>query len=157
MITRYLIAVFLAAATGWAEDASREGLLRLLREPLPAGMHADGAPVFYAANLYEYIDGGAELFHSYELQALLHQEFKATGADLTVDIYDMGTAENASAIFADTRVPKPRPVAACDGALGHDYGLQLRRGATYGEITVPTADPTLQAAAEAFAKAVCGK
>ena len=54
-------------------------------------------------------------------------------------------------------MPKPRSVAACDEALGHEWGLKLRHGPIYGEITTTKADPTLQAAAEAFAKAVCGK
>jgi hypothetical protein len=99
-----LVLLFAAPVYG-ADDAGRSGLLNLLRAPFPAHLRAVGAPVFYGQNLYEYIDGGAELFHSFDMKTLLHQEFKAGETDLTVDVYDMGTLENAFGTYAAERSP----------------------------------------------------
>jgi hypothetical protein len=105
-----------------AADADRAALAALVREPMPAGLQADAAPVFYAANLYEYIDGAAELFHSFDLQVMLHQELKSAATELTVDIYDMGSAENAFGAYAEERAPSYRFLAI--GAEGYqDEGI----------------------------------
>jgi hypothetical protein len=105
-----------------ADEASRSTLREMLRDPLPAQMRPDGPAAFYTENLYEYIDGGAELFHSYGLQVLFHQEFKAAEADLTVDVYDMGVPENAFGVYAAERTPGYKFTAI--GAEGYqDEGI----------------------------------
>lgn len=117
----FLFALSAAAAQG-ADAASRAGLLNLVNAPLPASLHAAGAPVFYGENLYEYIDGGAELFHSFAMKTLLHQEYKAGETDLTVDVYDMGSLENAFGTYAAERSPNYKFVQI--GAEGYqDEGI----------------------------------
>jgi hypothetical protein len=116
------VILILALQPAAAADAHRTALAGLLRAPLPAGLTADAAPVFYASNLYEYIDGAAELFHSFDLQVMLHQEVKGAGAELTVDVYDMGSAENAFGTYAEERAPSYRFIAI--GAEGYqDEGI----------------------------------
>ncbi len=90
----------------------------LLREPLPAGVQAAGPTVLYRQNLYEYIDGAAELFHSFGLEVLTHREFKAGDVELTADVYDMGTAENAFGAYAAERSPGYRFITI--GAEGYE-------------------------------------
>ncbi|MDR3763509.1 MAG: hypothetical protein P4M01_05375 [Acidobacteriota bacterium] len=86
--------------------ASRVRLLQLIPAALPAQAKANAPAEFYsAANLYQYMDGGADIYALYNLQLMLHQEFKADTADVTVDIFDMGTAENAFGMYASERSP----------------------------------------------------
>ena len=55
--------------------------------------------------LYQYIDGGADVYLLYDFQVLLHQDFKAGTADITTDVYDMGKPEDAFGIYSAERSP----------------------------------------------------
>ena len=98
-----------AASDGQAvSEATRTQLLTLVPDPLPNQARALQAPVFYAANLWEYIDGDADRFQLYGLEAMLHQEFQAGGINVRLDIYSMGKPENAFGIYALDRSSKGR-------------------------------------------------
>ncbi|RPJ56229.1 MAG: hypothetical protein EHM23_24145 [Acidobacteria bacterium] len=85
----------------------RERLSRLVPDPPPARATAEGQPAFYdSPTLYQYMDGAADVFQIYDVQALFHQDFKAGPLDLTVDIFDMGSLENAFGMYAAERSPK---------------------------------------------------
>jgi len=82
-------------------------LAKLLAEPLPSHPRPEGQPAFYTPDsLYQYIDGGADVYLLYDFQSLMHQEFKSGGAELTADIYDMGKPEDAFGIYSAERSPK---------------------------------------------------
>jgi hypothetical protein len=153
---RRLTVVLMLVACGRGGESSAPG--HLARRSLPAGWTEESRSTYDEKTIFDYIDGGAERY----LRRGFHRLYTARYVDaakdeLTVDLYDMGNPENAAAIFADTRVPDPRPVAACDRAEAHDYGVELRRGRVYGEIMVLRGDPALKAAAVAFARAVCAE
>ena len=81
-------------------------LLNFLAAPLPAQAAAQDPPSFYKPdNLYQYIDGAADLFLLYDFRILLHQDFKSGKAEVTVDVYDMGTPEDAFGMYAAERSP----------------------------------------------------
>ncbi|HZP00083.1 MAG TPA: DUF6599 family protein [Terriglobia bacterium] len=95
----------LAAAQG--SDSAEKQVRRLVNDPLPAGVKRDEAAVLYKPdNLYEYIDGGADIYLLYDFQRLLHQNLKSGDGELTVDIYDMGKAENGFGMYAAERSPR---------------------------------------------------
>ena len=80
---------------------------KLLSDPLPGHPKPQAEPSFYKPDtLYQYIDGGADVYLLYDFQALLHQEFKAGAADVTADVYDMGKPEDAFGIYSAERSPK---------------------------------------------------
>jgi hypothetical protein len=55
-------------------------------------------------NLSDYIDGGAELFLSYNFQNALSLKYlDPAGDEITVDIFDMGSAPDAFGVFAHSR------------------------------------------------------
>jgi hypothetical protein len=86
---------------------TRSRLLKLIPTPPPAEAAAQGAVEFYTPEtLYQYMDGGADVYVLYELEAMMHQEFHAGQADVTVDIFDMGADENAFGIYASERSPE---------------------------------------------------
>lgn len=93
-------------------DSVQEQLPSFLREPLPGHATAQDALMFYKPdNLYQYIDGGADIYLLYDFKVLLHQDFKSGGAELTADIYDMGKPEDAFGMYAAERSPQYKFVA----------------------------------------------
>ena len=111
-----------ASATG-ASARSQGQLTSFLREPLPGKAVAQGsATVYNSDSLYQYIDGGADLYLLYDFKALLHQDFKSGAAELTADIYEMSSAEEAFGIYASERSPTYKFISI--GAEGYkDQGL----------------------------------
>jgi hypothetical protein len=97
-----------ASAAAQIDQATRDRLLKFTADPMPSQATAQGKPVFYADNLWEYIDGAADPFLLYGLKAMLHQEYKAGAVGVTVDIYFMGNLENAFGIYATERSAKSK-------------------------------------------------
>lgn len=111
---------FAANDRGFGSQAAnpQSQFTNLLREPLPGHAQAQASPSFYNADsLYQYIDGGADVYLLYDFKNLLHQEFKSGTAELTVDIYEMGKPEDAFGIYAAERSPTYRFAAI--GAEGY--------------------------------------
>ncbi len=87
-------------------DAAQKRLLRFLSQPLPGHAATQDSPSFYNPDsLYQYIDGGADIYLLYDFQFLLHQDFKSGAAELTTDIFDMGSPEDAFGMYASERSP----------------------------------------------------
>jgi len=87
--------------------ATHPQMTKLLVAPLPGHPKSEGEPAFYKPDsLYQYIDGGADVYLLYDFQNLLHQEFKSGATELMVDIYDMGKPEDAFGIYSAERSPK---------------------------------------------------
>lgn len=119
-----LIAVlFVPCVCGAEQDTSHQEMLKLIPEPLPAGAASQGAASFYGPdNLYQYMDGGADIFVLYGVTTLLHQEFRAKEVDVTVDIFDMGSPDSAFGMYAAERAPNYRFIKM--GAEGYkDEGI----------------------------------
>lgn len=82
-------------------------LAKLLADPLPGHPEPDANASFYKPDtLYEYIDGGADVYLLYDFQVLLHQVFKSGSTEVTADVYDMGKPEDAFGIYSAERSPK---------------------------------------------------
>jgi hypothetical protein len=91
------------AASGTSSE-SNEQLRSLLNAPLPGHTVAAEQASFYRPdNLYQYIDGGADVYLLYDFQALLHQNLNDAAAELTADIYQMRTPEDAFGVYAAER------------------------------------------------------
>jgi len=113
-LPRTLVLICIAAVVaGQAQSASpptsnaaQKQSASLLREPLPVQAAAQGPPSIYnPETLYQYIDGGADIYLLYDFKELLHQDFKSGAAEITVDIYQMGELEDAFGIYAAERSP----------------------------------------------------
>lgn len=88
-------------------DVSQKQIQSLLSAPLPGKVAPEEAAAFYKPDsLFQYIDGGADVYLLYDFQVLLHQNFKSGSADVTADVYDMGEREDAYGIYAAERSPK---------------------------------------------------
>jgi hypothetical protein len=105
------------------QDPGRQEMLRLIREPLPAGAVAQGPVSFFGPDdLYQYMDGGADIFLLYGVRALLHLELRTQAVDITADVFDMGSPDTAFGMYAAERSPDYRFVTI--GAEGYqDEGI----------------------------------
>jgi hypothetical protein len=89
-----------------ATAIAQERLASFLVEPLPSHAVPQDRPSSYKPDtLYQYIDGGADIYLLYEFRSLLHQDFKSGAVELTADIYDMGNPEDAFGMYAAERSP----------------------------------------------------
>jgi len=77
---------------------------RILPETI-AGWKKAGPPALYTPeNLSTYIDGGAELYLSYNFKNALSLKYKdSADNEIVVDIFDMGSASDAFGVFAHSR------------------------------------------------------
>jgi len=85
--------------------AVKAKLARLLPEPSAVQAAPAGEPKFFSTDLYKYIDGGADIYLDYGLVAMVHERYRASGTDVTVDIYNLGAPSSAFGIYASESSP----------------------------------------------------
>ena len=112
------------------------GCKKKIVDPFPAsgavaGWEKSGkTQSFDAANLCEYIDGGAEQYISAGVVGVSTSDYKFQGSlEATVDVYTMKSADGAKTIFdadpADRR-QQERAVGRCGAAVRAERGLPQR-------------------------------
>lgn len=83
------------------------------------GWKKSGRPsTFIKADLFNHIDGGAELFLEYGFDKLLVQRYARRKSELTLDVYEMESPESALGIYL-TKCGQETPVA---GILARNSG-----------------------------------
>jgi len=88
-------------------------------------------------NLFEYINGNAELFISYDFRNLITLTYnKDESTEITVDIFDMGNPANAYGVFSHSRENEDKFIS---DEIGSEYGgglLTFWKGRFYISILV---------------------
>jgi len=134
--------------------ATQEQLLKLLPDSAKLAATTTGVPRFYAADLYEYIDGEAVGYHAYDFIALLNQAYKSKGLDVIVDIYDMGEPANAFGVYASECSPENHFLKiGAEGYLG-DTGLNFWQGRYYVKLSGVDQKGNLSSVLESFAQSI---
>ena len=104
----------ISAAAPAQERSGSPGLAALV--PKLEGWALSEAPrSYFPETLFEYINGAAESYLSYDFRELVVADLqkKGTEATLTAEIYDMADPVNAFGIFGAERYPeKPRSGSA---------------------------------------------
>ena len=93
------------AAPAVIPAAAKARLAQLLPALSEVGAARVGEQKFYSSDLYQYSDGGADVYLDYGLVAMVHQEYKSPSTDFTLDIYNLGTPANAFGIYAAESSP----------------------------------------------------
>lgn len=149
-----LVLVFCASVAAPAQPAAiTEAGKTRLAAVLPAGK-----PVrFYSSDLYQYIDGAADVFHAYGLVAMAHQEYKVKDANVTVDVYDMGDPLKAFGIYAAERAPDYHFIEV--GAEGYVSGeiLNFLQGNYYVKLSAFSEKTKTAALLESVARSISAK
>ncbi|MBA7628575.1 hypothetical protein ES703_36063 [subsurface metagenome] len=94
-------------------------LARLLPETVEGWQIGRDDQVFNRENLYNYINGGAEIYLSYGFIEMINRTYVLPDQpDVIADILDMGTSQNAFGVFAHSRES-----IASDFGQGSEYHL----------------------------------
>ena len=123
------------------------------------GWERDGSPQEYREDeLYEYINGGAEIYHEYGFTQVFVQDFKSkSGKALSLEIFEMEDAESAYGIYTfKTSAEDKRLVLGSDAQLA-DYYLNFWKGNLLVTITGFDEDQETIKALQELAKAVDAK
>ncbi len=127
-----VLGLFLGAAAQ-QKPAGPVSSLAMLLPQLSGWTLADEPRPFRPDTLFEYINGAAEVYLSYDFQELLVAEFqgKSTKASLTVEIYDMGDGRNAFGIYSAERYPESRFLAVGNQGYLDEGSLNFLIGRYY--------------------------
>lgn len=101
----FLFLLWIPAST--ADQETSSSLSSLL--PKVNGMESQESPdVYFPETLFEYIDGAAEIYLSYDFQELIVAEYKGVDSSdsVVVEIYDMGNGKNSFGIYSAERYPE---------------------------------------------------
>jgi len=89
-----------------------------------SGWEATGSGVVYDRDtLFDYIDGGAELYLAYDFRRMLACRFERDGHPAIVaDVFDMGSSEDAFGVFSTERQDPEAGIGQ-----GSEYAVGLLR------------------------------
>ncbi len=141
---RLLICACVVASLGASCERTRTeeaqkptGIAALLpaENDLPGGWRvADTVRVFTGRELYEYINGGADIYHEYGFVEVAAQEYLTPGGvTVFLNLYKMSDPEAAFGIFSATRRPEYEVVAIGTAGARADYQQIFCHGAYYVE------------------------
>ncbi len=100
-VSLFLILISSYAGAGNNPDNGSEQIE--LKELLPSifdGWKTDETRFFTRDDLFDYLDGGAEIHLSYDFQKLLVQEYLSADKSILVEIYQMSSSEDAFGLFS---------------------------------------------------------
>jgi len=146
-----------ASAMGADAPGGIAGLLPAADE-IP-GWAVDGAPLDYGPdNLWEYIDGSAEMFLGYNFRHVLVQDYlSATEKGLKVELYEFESPLMAFGLYSQLRSPGLTAYDIGNEAFGDDYSINFWKDSCYVRVSIFEKDADLLAAAERFAAAIAGR
>ena len=111
-------------------------------------------------NLSDKIDGKAELYLSAGFKEMSCRSFNlgaAGGAHVDVYLYDMGSAQNAFAVFSGQRRPGSPNIPLTANAYVTANALFFTQGQFYGEIVADRASEAVKSSLQAYAAALLAK
>ncbi len=148
----FVSVVVFSATTG---SAALKDMLPRLADWKPA----EEARAYDPASLFEYIDGAAEAYISYDFKELvvgnyLHGTSKAT---MTVEIYDMGTPLDAFGIYSAERSPDSRFLAVGVQGYMDEGSLNFLAGRYYVKLLGYEGGDRTESYLNAYAAAIVSK
>ncbi|MFB0566727.1 MAG: DUF6599 family protein [Candidatus Aminicenantaceae bacterium] len=83
--------------------------------------------------LFEYIDGAAEIYLSYNFEKLIVAQYQKvdSAASLTIEIYDMGNEKNSFGIYSVERFPESNYLTLGNGGYMEEGALNFIVGTYY--------------------------
>lgn len=103
--------------------------------------------VFKPGNLFEYINGEAELYINYDFLEMATLSFVRADDDmagLTVDIYDMGTPLNAFGVYSNFRRPEMTFAAIGEQAITSDLNIRFYKDRFFIQLNIVSLKPEVK-------------
>jgi hypothetical protein len=105
-----VVSLVIFFALGVFSGHPEQGAQVFLKDILPVieGMQTSGSPqTYFPETLFEYINGAAEIYLSYDFKELIVAEYKMSDSadSVAVEIYDMGDHKNSFGIYSAERYP----------------------------------------------------
>ena len=151
----------MAAALLFAARASVGQEAAGLSKLLPAvekisGWKTDGEPLFYTADdLWEYIDGSAENFLSFDFRQVIAQDYLSPAdRGLKAEIYEHGSPLMAYGIYAQLRSPGLALHEIGNEAFSDEYSINFWKDRFYVRVAVFEKGEDSNAAMKLFAEAI---
>jgi len=109
--------------------------------------------------LFQYIDGGAEIYLSYDFKELVVAQYKKDNseASLTLEIYDMGNGKNSFGIYAAERFPESRYLPLGNQGYLEEGTLNFIAGKNYIKLLCFEGGPETDTFLKLFAEEVANK
>jgi hypothetical protein len=98
------------------------------------------ATVFEGTNLYDYINGGAEIFYEYGFTQVITQRYVFGDESITIDIYEMNHPKGAFGIYSIQRDPHMSALNVGDEGTEFDYSICFYQDHFYVAITATQPD-----------------
>ena len=100
--------LFILTMNAICVEKTEELLLKSLLPEISSWMTSEAPQDYFPESLYEYINGAAEVYLSYDFKELIVAEFKReqTEVVMTVEIYDMRSTKNSFGIYSAERYPE---------------------------------------------------
>jgi hypothetical protein len=115
-------------------------------------------PLIYAAeNLYDFIDGGAEIFLEYGFQKVISQEYQNKDLTIIATIYQMDNEVSAFGIFSDNRSARFKNITIGNGGFRTDYSLNFWQYNYYIVVESFQKSPLISDALVKFSKLISRK
>ncbi len=87
----------MVAATGFANTSS---LAAMFPAEIQGWKPAESDAIYDSETLFKYINGGAEIYRSFNVQTVLARRYTKNGEpDIIADLFDMGSSEDAYGIY----------------------------------------------------------
>jgi hypothetical protein len=143
---KFLVVSFLISIFIWNDASAKEiSIESLLPKKLPEGWRQIGSPqVYNQKNLFNRINGQAELFFKYGFQKsvfVLYQNKSNSKDQIEVDLYDMRNALQAFGIFSRFR-SEDRPAGVGLESYLEDTSLLFYKGRYFVMLYATEADPS---------------
>ncbi len=136
-LSKFFPAFFLFAAVlnceGFLNKSENVSSLRLLLPEVDHWKLSERPQSYNPATLFEYINGAAEIYLSYDFRELMVGQYEKEGnrASLSVEIYDMGNNKNSFGIYSAERFPESRFVAIGNQGYVDEGALNFMAGRLY--------------------------
>jgi hypothetical protein len=117
---------------------------------------AEQPQTYWPQNLFEYIDGAAEIYLSYDFQELRVGQYRKTrgAATLTIEIYDMGNPKNAFGIYSAERPGAGRFLPIGVQGYAEEGALNFMTGRYYAKLLCYDCGQETEKVLEEFAAGV---
>jgi hypothetical protein len=108
-------AVLLSACGGDEGEQKVTSMSRFVPKEMNGWVVQDTAQMYDRKTIFDYIDGAGEVFLSYDFREVAVARLaKASQPDITVELFDMGSAEDAYGIFSYARESE-------ESGIGHGF------------------------------------